>query len=90
MAANEPQPKKKQLSDQHKDVQMWKACQRLHMRDGEVIDVVKVLLVTRYALVVKMANNSTQLISKHAVDRAVLKQQTQEQTQDGIAHDLSL
>lgn len=78
MATSEPQPKKKQLSEYDRDVILWRACTSLHMHDGHIIEDIKVLSVLRYVIVIRLPSGDSMLVSKHAVDRAALRQPSQE------------
>lgn len=70
------------LSDGAKEAKLWRSAERVHLRDGTSWTIVKVLVVTRYTLIVRVnEDDGVKLIPKHAVDRVDLKKQPQGEIQ---------
>lgn len=66
------------LSDGAREAKLWRSAEKIHLRDGTIWNIVKVLVVTRYTIIVRVDEGNgdeVKLFPKHAVDRVDMKKQ---------------
>lgn len=67
-------PAKAQLTDPQRELRLWKSALRMHLRDGSILTVLKVMTVTRYCVALMAQEYAVaQMVPKHAVDRVEMR-----------------